>query len=217
MRLLLFVLVMIAAAAPYAHAAPWSFELPEGYTEQPGAADGELAQLRSVPRTVSADAQVYLSADGSVRLTRMTWLSQFDVPPTRGAIESMERDIAAGNARGANRAVSQQASFADDQLVADQVLELERLRVDMRRIYAADTANVVHMFTVICAGPADELADCEKAQDTMQLVLPNQAAIGAKSTEEERGAGLALVLALSGAALVAIVAVFWLVRRSRKR
>ncbi len=216
MRLLLFVVVMITAAAPYAHAAPWSFELPEGYTEQPGAADAEIAQLRSVPRTVSADAQIYLSADGSVRLTRMTWLSRFDVPPTRGALESMERDIAAGNARGANRVVSQDARFVGDQLVADQVLELERRRVDMRRIYAADTENVVHMVAVICAGPADQLADCEKAQATMQLVLPNQAALGAKSTEE-RGAGLALVLVLCGSVLVVIVVAVWLVRRARKR
>src|SRR5687768_6925689 len=90
MTRLLLVLAIVAGAPVNAHAAPWSFELPEGYTEQPGAADRELAQLRAVPRTVSADAQVYTSADGSVRLTRMTWLSRFDVAPTRGAIESME-------------------------------------------------------------------------------------------------------------------------------
>lgn len=206
----------VALFAAGARAAPWSFELPEGYTEQPGAANAEIAQLRDVPRTVSVDAQVYTSADGSVRLTRLTWLSQFDVAPNQRALESLERSIAVGNTRGANRQVSHEAQLVGDQLVADQVLELERMRVHMRRIYAADTANVVHMFTVICAGPAEQLADCERAQQSMQLILPNQAPLGAAPPRDDGAPNIALVAGSVLGGFLMLCAAAWLLRRRRK-
>lgn len=211
----LVAIVVVACAASLADAAPWSFELPDGYTEQPGAADAELAKLRDVPRTVSVDAQVYLSPDGNVRLTRMTWLSQFDVPPTRGGLESMDRGVASGGGKHGT-IVSDSRQLVGDQLVGDQVIDVDALRVHMRRVYAADTDRVVHMFTIVCAGPADALAACEKAQQTMQLVLPNQAPLSATPAAQKQTDVAYIAGVITGSVLVVLV-VAWLVLRARKR
>lgn len=212
----LVAIATLALVAARADAAPWSFELPEGYTEQPGAASAELATLRNVPRTVSVDAQVYTSADGSVRLTRLTWLARFDVAPNRRALESLERGIAVGNARSANRQVSHETEFAGDQLVAEQVLELERMRVTMRRIYAADTENVVHVFTVICAGPVEQLGDCERAQRSMQLILPNAAPLAEARPRADAGTNVAYVIGFVVGGVLMLGVAVWLVRRRRR-
>jgi len=209
--------VLVAITASTGHAAPWSFELPAGYTEQPGAAEADLAALREAPRTVSADAQVYVSPDGTVRLTRLTWLSRFDAQPTRGGLETMDKQVAAGNERRGAR-VSESRDVIGDQLVAEQVLDIDGTRVDMRRIYAADRDRVVHMFTLVCAGPADRLADCERAQRSMQLVLPDQAALSGSAEEPpaERHVA-ALIGQIAGGVLVAAVALWLVFRRDRRR
>jgi hypothetical protein len=208
-----FVVVLAWAAA--AHAAPWSLELPAGYTEQPGAADAEVEQLRKVARTVSVDAQVYVSPDGNVRLTRMTWLSKFDVTPGRGSLDSLDRGVASGGAKHATKNISATRELVGEQLIGEQLLDVDGTRVHMKRIYAADTANVVHMFTVVCAGPAEQLADCEKAQASMQLTLPNQASLSGAPADEETS--IAYVLGFATGVLVVVLAVVWLIRRARTR
>ena len=212
-------LALVAAATTAAHAAPWSFELPAGYTEQPGAGEADLERLRKVPRTVSVDAQVYLSPDGNVRLTRMTWLSKFDVAPTRGGLESLDKGVASGGGKHGT-IVTESRQLVGDQLVGEQVIDVGALRVDMRRIFAADTEHVVHMFTVVCAGPAAQLAGCERAQQSMQLVLPNQASLSGEQAargSSHRGKSTAyLVGQMVGGLLVAAVAL-WLVFRASKR
>jgi hypothetical protein len=216
MRALLAAAFVMCAVLP-ARAAPWSLELPAGYTEQPGAADAEVEQLRKVARTVSVDAQVYLSPDGDVRLTRMTWLSKFDVKPGRGSLDSLDRGVASGGAKHATKTVSATRQFVGEQLIGEQVLDVEATRVHMKRIYAADTANVVHMFTVVCAGPADKLADCEKAQASMQLTLPNQASLSTTSGAAGEETSVAYVLGFVTGVLVVVVVVVWLIRRARRR
>jgi hypothetical protein len=206
----LAVLAAVVVTSSTAHAAPWSFELPAGYTEVPGAADEQLARLRKVVRTVSADAQVYVSPDGRVRLTRMTWLSKFDVTPTRGGIEKMDRELSAGNGK-AGTIVSESRELVGEQLLGEQVVDIGELRADMRRLYAADREQVVTMFTVICAGAKDALGDCERAQQTMRLELPNQASISGAAPEASK---LPYVLgALGGAAVLGVLIWLWWRRR----
>jgi hypothetical protein len=210
-RLLLIVLSLLAASR--AHAAPWSFELPDGYTEQPGVADAQLEALRKVPRTVSVDAQVYLSPDGTVRLTRVTWLSQFDVPPTKGGLESLERGVIANFAKQATKHISDGHHFAGDQLVGEQVDEVGGERVQQRRLYSADRDKVVHLFWVICAGPPERLGACTKAQQSMQLTLPNAAPLSPASAQPTEELDVAYVVGLVTGVTIVLLLVVWFVRR----
>lgn len=212
MRLLVFALALLAASR--AHAAPWSFELPAGYTEQPGVADAQLEALRKVPRTVSVDAQVYVSPDGTVRLTRMTWLSQFAVPPTKGGLESLERGVMSGAAKQATKHVSDSYRFEGDQLVADQVDEVGGERVQQRRLYSVDRDKVVHLFMVICAGPPDRLGACTKAQQSMQLTLPNAAALSPAQPEQH---DVAYIIGVITGIAIVLLLVAWLARRATRK
>ena len=47
------VLAALLGVATTAHAAPWSFELPAGYTEVPNAGAPQVEQLRAMPKAVS--------------------------------------------------------------------------------------------------------------------------------------------------------------------
>lgn len=213
MRLLVIALSLLAASR--AHAAPWSFELPDGYTEQPGAVDAQVEALRNVRRTVSADAQLYLSPDRKVRLTRMTWLSQFDVPPTKGGLESLERRVMTGTAKQASKHLSDSFHWEGDQLIGEQVDDVGGERRQERRLYSVDRDQVVHMFTVICAGPPEQLAACTKAQQSMQLTLPNAAALSPVAPKQETDVAY-LVGVITGIAIVLLLVV-WLVRRATRK
>lgn len=211
------VLVLCAAATVRASAAPWSIELPDGFVEQLGVAEPQLEALRKIPRTVSVDAQVYVSADGRVRLTRMTWLSQFDVPPTRGGLESLERGVMSGSAKQATKHISDSRRFVGDTLVAEQADDVTGTRIVQRRMYAADTSRVVHLLSVTCAGPADQLAACEKAQASMQLVLPNGAKLDGTAPARDEEKDVAYIAGyVTGIAFVVLIVV-WLVLRMRRK
>jgi hypothetical protein len=210
MRALAFAAALVVAATA-AQAAPWSVELPAGYTEQPGAGDALSAALAKQPRTVSADAQLYTSRDGSVRLTRVTWLTQFEVTPTHNSLLNLERGVMEGQKKQATTHVSDSFEWHGDQLVADQVDELAGMRVHQRRLYSADAANVVHMLMVICAGPADQLAECEKAQQSMELTLPSPAALSVAPGKQTNVAYLAGQI--TGGVLVLVLAIWYLRRR----
>jgi hypothetical protein len=205
------VIVLVLSIAATATAAPWSFELPAGYTELPGAADGQLAQLRSMPNTQSVDAQIYMSPDGSVQLTRMTWATKMDDGASKKFVVSMDKGVVAGASQQATKHISDSRHWVGDQLVAESTDDKAGVRVVQRRLYSADTSDVLHILMVICAGEAGQLAECEKAQQTMQLTLPNQAAL--PQTAHKPVAYL--IGQVVGGLLVAAV-VIWLVRRRRR-
>jgi hypothetical protein len=212
MRALAIAVVMCAAAS--ADAAPWSFELPAGYTEVPGAAESQLQVLRKQPTTVSVDAQVYLAPDQTVQLTRITLLSKMSTLPSRASLVQMDRGVVSGASKQATKHVSDTRNWVGDQLVADTVDEKDEIRVHQRRLYSADAEGVVHMFTLICAGAADQLAECEKAQQTMQLTLPNQAALPNESPKRKHD--IAYVIGQIMGGLVVVVLLIWLLVRRRK-
>jgi hypothetical protein len=186
--------------ATTAYAAPWSFELPAGYTEHPDSAGWKSDQLGEQPNTVSIDGQVFQSPDDQVRLTRMT----------------LGFELAAKD-RGRTH-VSISREFRGDQLVSEQVDEVEGLRVQKRRIYAADSSGIVHVFSITCAGPANQLADCVKAQQTMVLMLPNQAPLDMTVvTPKQKPARTALIVQILGGVLVLVLVIWYVVRRRRER
>jgi hypothetical protein len=182
MRLTIIALVLWAASA---HAAPWSIEVPPGYTERPGAADDRLAELRAQPDIVSIDAQVYLSADQTVQLTRMTWQLRMDEKPTRGALVKLDHGIVQGAAGQASKHISDSRRFVGDQLVAASADEIGANRAEVRRLYSVDSSGIVHILMVICAGPADQLGPCRTTQRSMRLVIPNAASLRAASEETD--------------------------------
>jgi hypothetical protein len=207
------VVASLVMAAATAQAAPWSVELPAGYTEQPGGADALTAALSKRPRTVTADAQLYLSPDGRVRLTRVTWLTRFAIAPTRNGLLNLERGVMEGAKKQATTHVSDSFEWHGEQLVADQVDDVAGIRIHQRRLYSADTSRVVHALLVVCAGPADQLADCEKAQQTMELTLPDAASLTAAPAEDKKSNVAYLIGQITGGVLVLVLAIWYVMRR----
>lgn len=205
---------MVLGAAATAQAAPWSFELPEGYTEQPGAADAQIEALRKQPFTVSLDAQLYLSPDSNVQLTRMTWLMKLNAAPSRASVVNLDRGVVKGAAAQATHHVSDTRHWIGDQLVAESIDDKDGYLVAHRRLYSADSQGIVHILTVICAGPIGQLGDCERAQQTMQLALPDQAPLPNDSPKRETDLAY-LAGQITGGLLVAAL-VIWLVRRRNR-
>jgi hypothetical protein len=212
-----FVIAVVVCAAASVEAAPWSFELPAGYTEEPGAADEQLEHLRKQEPTLSVDAQFYLSSEGDVQLTRLTWLIQPDERPSRATLEEMDRVGVKGASEQATKRVSDSRQWVSDQLVAASILEVDGVRLVSRRLYSADTGGRVHMFTVMCAGPPDQLGECEKAQQTMQLTLPNQATLrDAPPSRSSRNRSLAYEIGRIAGGVVLIALLIWLLRKPRR-
>lgn len=203
---------MLVAPAT-ALAAPWSFELPAGYTEQIGAGDSYAATLGNMSHTVSADVQVYLSADGNVRLTRTLWTQKPDDPPTKQSVEATDRNLVSGAALVDAKHISDSRRFVGDLLVADCVDEKSGVRVVQHRLIAADTSNLVHVFTVMCsAAVGTPMTECEQAQQTMQLDFPTRVALRDEPGPSE-GAALAQQI-IFGVLILSFVV--WLVVRRRR-
>ena len=97
------------------------------------------------------------------------------------------------------------------QLVGESIDEADGVTVQHRRLYAVDGDGVVTLFWIMCAGPADALGACTKAQQSMVLSPPNAVEIpeagGAKDLAE-------LIGKVVGGVLVALLVV-WLVRRKQ--
>ena len=212
MRLAALVVVLGVARAS---AAPWSIELPPGYVEQPGAGADQIARLRALKSTISIDVQVYLSPDGDVQLTRMTWLTKFDDGPTRGKLEQMDRGVVSGAAKSASKHISDSRHWVGDQLVGESIDEANDIVVHQRRLYSVDANGTVHLLSVLCGGPADKLAACLASQQRMQLVLPNAAKLeeAREKTAYELGYMAGQVVGVLGIILLVI----WLVVRRRKQ
>jgi len=163
------------------------------------------------------DAQVYTSADNDVQLTRMTWLFKPDDPPNRFTLEMIDRGVVAGASEEASKHVSASRHFEGDMLVGESRDETGGLVMVQRKLYAVDATGVVHLFITICAGEAGKLAACEKAQQSMQLTLPNPGSL-ARSSSGDRRDDLAYQLGrIVGMVLVGLLVigiVLWIKKRS---
>ena len=207
---------LLIASASTAHAAPWSFELPAGYTEVVAGADDKVMHLRTQDETVSADGQLYRSRDARVALTRITWQFRLDDKPTRADLVQVER-VSVQSGVEAGKLLSESRQFVGDQLHAETLYEIEGGRSHQRRLYSADSDGVVHQFWLTCEGPADHLEPCERALESMQLTLPNQAPLVQHIDKVIVETDLTFVLALIAGGVVAVALVIWLLLRRKRR
>jgi hypothetical protein len=200
-------------SAETASAAEATLDLPAGYAEQPGAADADIASLRADPRTVRVDAHVFV-APNEVLLSRVALEAKPTVPLSQRVLLDLEREGRLG-IPGTTLHISSERSWQNDQLVADSVDTARGLRAHQRRIYAADRRGIVHLFAVTCIGPRDQLADCEKAQQSMRLKLAEQATLPAEITPK---ANRKMVHIIGGAATLALVIglTMWVIQSARR-
>jgi hypothetical protein len=194
-----------------ANAAPWSFELPEGYTEVPGAADAQLRTMRAMPKTLAVDGQIYMSPDQTVQLTRLTWDSELTGGGGKLGIENLDEGVVQGAARQATKHISDSRHWVGDQLVAESIDDKAGIRITQRKLYSADTNGVLHVLMLICAGAAENLGACERAQQSMELTLPNQAALPDKGRGEQRD--VAYRIGQFAGVLLIVALLIWLVRK----
>ena len=171
----------VLAAASAAHAAPWAFELPAGYTEVPGSAD-DWAKQEHLPNTISFDGLNYTSPAGDVILSRLSYLIQPENTPTRALLVEIDASL---SDNASTQRISDGREFHGDQLVGETIAEKQGVRIHERRILAADTNGIVHGLHVICLGKPDKLADCEAAQQTMEILLMNQAKLASGSPSKK--------------------------------
>ncbi|HEY5950192.1 MAG TPA: hypothetical protein VIV40_32070 [Kofleriaceae bacterium] len=209
---------VICAAVTTASAAP-SFDLPAGYTERPGAADRNIAQVSAEPLTVSDDEQVFMSADSTVALTRKVWLTRMDQPLSHKLLLDFDREMMGTIDDPSAKHISDDQRWVGEQLLAETVDEFRGARIHQRRLYAADTSGVVHVFAVNCMGPAERLAECEHAQQTMKLVLPNQATLPNQITplaKPKPKRSLAQIIGGAATGALVIGLVVWVVQSARR-
>jgi hypothetical protein len=209
---------VVLGATTLAHAAPWSFELPAGYTEQPAEGAADVAALRARKQTVSVDAQVYMSPDNTVMLRRLTWKTRMDGPLSREVLVAFDHE-SVGDPDPNGQHISDDRKWIGDQLVADTIDELRGKRLHQRRLYSADSSGVVYVMAVTCLGPAEQLGDCEQAQQSMQLTLPDAATLPEKAApKRKRETGVGTVALIGGAAFVALVIglIAWVIQSARR-
>src|SRR5689334_1643302 len=144
----------------------------------------------------------------------MTVVIKLDAPPTRDGLELMERGNVAGGATHVTKHISDGHEFHGDQLVAEAVDENNGVRAYQRRLYAVDTANVLYLFSVACAGPEDKLAECKQAQQSMVLILPDQAPLDMTIVTPKQNRNRAYLIGqIVGGVLVLVLVIWYVVRR----
>ena len=203
-------ITIVLGLASTASAAPWSIELPDGYTEVPGAAEAQLKTMRAMPNTLAVDGQIYLSPDSNVQLTRLTWHTKLTDGGSRASVVSLDKGVVQGAARQATKHISDQRNWIGDQLVAESIDEKDGIRITQRKLYSADTSGVLHVMMVICAGAAENLGTCERAQQSMQLTLPNQAPLPESAGKDK---DLAYRIGQITGVVVVLALLIWLVRK----
>lgn len=190
-------ILIVMCTAATAAAQPWSLKMPAGFAEKAGVSDPFVEHVRGMATTIGVDAKVFTKRD--VQLTRMLWRFKLE-PPTRSAIDRLDKELVAASPYAAQR-ISDTRVWYGEQMVVDvfevtgpaeqsdapdadasaktgvepDLARAHRTRVYHRRIYAADRSGVVHVFWTICTGPADQIASCEQAQQTMRLALVDEA------------------------------------------
>lgn len=175
-------LIVVALGAASAQAAPWSFDLPPGYEEDPGAANGDIEALKAQPGTVDADAQLFMSPDQQVGLVRLMWTTKLGML-SREELIQMDRKA---THQSDSVHLSDERKWVGDQLVAESIESVRGKRLHQRRLYSLDGTGVLHVFAVTCMGSMTQLATCEKAQQTMQLKVPNAVRFPARASKPRK-------------------------------
>ncbi len=203
-------LLLLAAltTARSASASPWPAEPPPGWVEDASLAQGQMAQLKSLPQTKSVSATIFVSPEHDAQLTHMTWTLDL-TPISKDTMEQIDAGMAQGAAEKATQHVSDGRYFANNQMIGTSTDKLDGLRIVYERIYGLDKDGVVHMVSAICTtsgGPNP----CDAAQASLRLDLPNAANIeDAETKDNVKQIGIAVGV------VIAVLLVIWGTRRFR--
>ena len=167
-------IVLALAGTAAASVREWTVKVPDGWTETPNAGvEQQVQQLRDIKSTVDVAATVYMAPDGLTQLTMLQWSTQH--ASTASGLELLNRGVMEGAKEQATKHVSDEAHFDGPQLVADQIDEINGVRVHQHRRFAIDLGGITHMVSAMCAG-ATTNASCEQAIAGMQLTVSGQVA-----------------------------------------
>lgn len=210
MRALIVALLMTVASS--AQAAPWSFEMPPGYTEAPGIVDDMVNKLRAQQGSQEIDAQAYIDSNAAVQLTRIAWRFKMPSETSKRALEAFEWGVTQGAAKEAQKHISDSKHFENALLIGESIDENDGVQVHHRRLYALGRDGIVTLFWIMCAGQADAVGECTKAQQSMVLSVPDAQPITNESVEKDAAY---LIGKIIGGVLVALIVVWFIRRRNQ--
>ena len=195
----------VADAAPN----PWGVEVPAGFEEQaPEIVESALAPLRAATGTPKLVGAIYLSRENQSQLT----IVRYDIAtePTRTAIVDYDKRAAESAAKEATKHISDSRAWDGDQLVGESTDEMGPARVQMKKRYALDGSNTMHVLQVTCAAPPERIAACTKSFDSMKLTIDDQRAPrpdmrAGGSDNVARRTGIIIGVLLLGFALIYLV------------
>jgi len=203
--------VLLLAAVTFARtagASPWPADPPPGWVEDSSLAQGQMAQLKSLPQTKSVSATIFVSPEHDAQLTIMTWNLELE-PISKATLEQFDGGMAMGASEKATQHISDGRYFANNQMIGTSTDKLNGLRIVYKRIYGLDKDGIVHMVSAICTtsgGPSP----CDAAQASLRLDLPDAADINDAETKSDvKQLGIAVGIVLG------VVLVIWGTRRFR--
>ena len=207
LALLLLAAAVVTTARP-ASASPWPADPPPGWIEDASLAQGQMAQLKTLPQTKSISATIFVSPEHDAQLTLMMWNLEL-TPISKATLEQFDGGMAQGAAEKVTQHVSDGRYFANNQMIGTSTDKLNGLRIVYKRIYGLDKDGIVHMVSAICTTSGGPSA-CDAAQASLRLDLPNAADIEdaeTKSNLEQVGIAVGIV--------IAVLLVIWGTRRFR--
>jgi hypothetical protein len=159
------VVVGLVLASATAAAAEWSMRPPDGWVVDDGAAAAACAEVTGLRWVRTAEAVAYRGpADALVTVQAVVVAPETDEAAVT-KIEAIEGALAA-----AERTVrTARSDRIDDQIVIARELEVVKLRVWVRRIYAPARDGTIHAVIAMCAVAE---RPCAAALDTLALRLP---------------------------------------------
>lgn len=195
-----------APATPPVLPEPWRIAIPAGYVES----DQDNASIRAtLMRALTggdeSQSRTFVSGPVSLVLIMLRVPGGDDAP--RAAIANMDAGMTDGLATSVEHRepevskVRQVLPICGDNIVS----RVSFTDYERRTLYAVDERDVIYAFSAVCIGQRFERADCEKALESMRLVVPLQISgsnLGRDPRQLQRTV-LAIVAGLAAAVFIA--------------
>lgn len=153
----------VAVAAPLSTITP-----PAGWTE----AKADQAVLDSIGREEGVkrtDGRQWAAPSGDAALIILELDSYHEDISTHALFETLEQGVSSGASRQA-KSLSKTRQTRGHAVVVDEILDSSGVRLHMRRIYAADAADVVHLVSATCSTAGGQPSPaCEAALETLGI------------------------------------------------
>jgi hypothetical protein len=114
---------------------------------------------------------VYESADHAVQLLVLETEMYDAEAATSQDFEPYERHLLKGFIDTGAKHISDSHQAVGHQLAVISIDEKDGKRMQWRRLYGVDASHIIHVFSILCRGRENELAQCLKAQAEARLVL----------------------------------------------